>query len=230
MIYATDLEGKITKINLTDQGTLYESTILFDAESDNNNGRYIYTRPEVTINNDNNLWLYFGTGNTQKLQEQSSKVKNRVYGIKDKDFPNFVTVSPGDVSKCKTFPDCPGGTDLGWYVNLDNSKKLTAEPTVDKDRVYFPLYEPNTADICKTGTAWLTAYDTTCGESVLNVNMGKGVLSKVVKQENNLYIGISGESKADIAGFTTKDNLITGKSKAKAITGAVQLESWKENY
>ena len=30
------------------------------------------------------------------------QIKNRLYGIKDKDFPNFVTVnSPGDVSKCK---------------------------------------------------------------------------------------------------------------------------------
>ena len=175
--------------------------------------------------------MYFGTGNTQKLQEQSNKVQNRLYGIKDKDFPNFVIVDPpGDVSKCKTAPTCPGGTDLGWYVDLNNSKKLTAEPTVDKDRVYFPLYEPNTADICKTGTAWLTAHDTTCGESVLNVNMGKGVLSKVVKQGDNLYIGIAGEANTSITGFTSKDNLITGKSKAKAITGAVQLESWKENY
>ena len=52
MIYATDLEGKITKVNLTDKGTLYQSTTLFTAESTSANGRYIYTRPEVTINND----------------------------------------------------------------------------------------------------------------------------------------------------------------------------------
>ena len=67
-------------------------TTLFTAEATSANGRYIYTRPEVTINNDNNLWLYFGTGNTQKLQEQSSQVQNRLYGIKDVNFPNFVTL------------------------------------------------------------------------------------------------------------------------------------------
>ena len=78
--------------------------------------------------------MYFGTGNTQKLQSQSSQVKNRLYGIKDKNFPNFVTVNPtGNVSMCKTAPVCPRDTDLGWYVELKNSKKLTAEPTVDKD-------------------------------------------------------------------------------------------------
>ena len=253
MIYATDLEGKVTKINLTENfiidtdqnSSSYNSiirpvasdkpihqTTLFTAESTSANGRYIYTRPEVTINNDNNLWLYFGTGNTQKLQEQSSQVQNRLYGIKDVNFPNFVKVNPtGDVSMCRTSPTCPTGTDLGWYVNLQKAQKLTAEPTVDKDRVYFPIYEPSPANNkCGIGSAILMAYDTKCGNSVLNVNMGKGVLSKVVKQGDNLYIGLAGEANKNIAGFTSKDNLITGKSKAKAASGAVQIESWKENY
>ena len=178
------------------------------------------------------MWLYFGTGNTQKLQEQSSQVQNRLYGIKDVNFPNFVKVNPtGNVSMCKTAPNCPGGSDLGWYVNLQKAQKLTAEPTVDKDRVYFPIYEPSPANNkCGIGSAILMAFDTKCGNSVLNVNMGKGVLSKVVKQGDNLYIGLAGEANKNIAGFTSKDNLITGKSKAKASSGAVQIESWKENY
>ena len=205
---------------------------MFNAQSTSENGRYIYTRPEVTINNDNNLWLYFGTGNTQKLHEQSNKIKNRLYGIKDIDFPKYLNIStPGDVSKCKTSPNCPQPNDQGWYIDLQNYQKLTAEPTVDKDRVYFPIYEPTTGkNACNTGKAILRAFDTKCGNSLLNVNMGTGVLSKVVKQGDNLYLGISGEANKNISGFTSKDNLITGKSKAKAASGAVQLESWKENY
>ena len=253
LIYATDLEGKITKIDLTEDfvmdtdqnSSTYNSiirsdasdkeihqTTLFTAEATSANGRNIFTRPEVTINSDNNLWLYFGTGNTQKLQAQSSQIQNRIYGIKDVNFPNFVEVNPtGNVSMCKTAPTCPSGTDLGWYVNLNNAKKLTAEPTVDRDRVYFPLYEPSaTNNRCGIGNAYFTAYDTKCGNSLLNVNMGKGVLSKVVKQGDNLYIGLAGEAKGNIDGFTAKDNLITGKSDADEISGAVQLESWKENY
>ena len=141
-------------------------------------------------------------------------------------------VSPtGNVSMCRTSPTCPTGSDLGWYVNLQNAQKLTAEPTVDKDRVYFPIYEPSPANNkCGIGSAILMAYDTKCGNSVLNVNMGKGVLSKVVKQGDNLYIGLAGEANKNIAGFTSKDNLITGKSEAKSASGAVQIESWKENY
>jgi hypothetical protein len=122
-------------------------------------------------------------------------------------------------------------TDLGWYVNLEKSQKLTAEPTVDKDRVYFPIYEPSPANNkCGVGTAILRAYDSKCGNSLLNVNLGKGVLSKVVKQGDNLYIGLAGEADKNISGFTSTDNLITGKSQAKDIGGEAQLEKWKENY
>ena len=117
-------------------------------------------------------------------------------------------------------------------VASQRARKLHSgeEPTVDKDRVYFPLYEPDSTSACKTGNAILTAYDSKCGNSVLNVNMGKGVLSKVVKQGDNLYIGIAGEVNTSITGFTSKDNLITGKSKSLSSSGEVQLESWKENY
>ena len=58
--------------------------------------------------------------------------------------------------------------------------------------------------------------------------MGTGVLSKVVVQGDNLYVGIAGEAK-NVAGFTSTGNLITGKSQAKGSGGKVQLEGWKEN-
>ena len=94
---------------------------------------------------------------------------------------------------------------------------------------YYPIYQPTSGGTgCNTGKALLTAYNSKCGNSVLNVNVGTGVLSKVVVQKDNLYIGIAGEAKENIAGFTSKDNLITGKSKAKG-GGAISVEGWKQN-
>ena len=229
MAYVADLEGKITKINLTDQGTLYEKTTLFDSESNSINGRYLYNRPVMTFN-DGNLWLYFGTGNTQHLQEQQNGIQNRLYGIKDIDFPNFRQVNPTiNVQKCKTFPTCPTSSDKGWYVDL-NERKLSAETTIDKDRVYAPIYQPAMGlKKCDQGEAILGAYDTKCGQSIFNINMGKGVLSKVVVQGDNLYIGIAGKPKENIGeGFTSTGNIITGKSQASGGTGTVQTEYWKE--
>ena len=51
------------------------------------------------------IMVIFGTGNTQKLQEQSTNIKNRVYGIKDKNFPSFSVINnPGTISQCKLLP------------------------------------------------------------------------------------------------------------------------------
>ena len=239
LIYAGDLEGKVSKINLTESFVLnndkminknISTTTVFDAQANTDNGRYIYNSLEATINSDNNLWLYFGTGDTQKLQSQSSQVKNRVFGIKDKDFPNYANISSlGTYSNCSS-SGCPNSSQMGWYIDLDKAKKVTAKPTVDKDRVYFSIYEPSSSSTpCTTGTAFLHAYDSKCGgvKKHFPVNLGKGVAGEVVISGDNLYIGISGEANKSL---TSKDSLITIKSEAKAASGAVQLESWKENY
>ena len=238
LIYAGDLEGKVSKINLTESFVLnndkminknISTTTVFDAQANTDNGRYIYNSLEATINSDNNLWLYFGTGDTQKLQSQSSQVKNRVFGIKDKDFPNYANISSaGTYSNCSS-SGCPNSSQIGWYVELDKAKKVTAKATVDKDRIYFPTYEPSSSSTpCNTGTAYLHAYDTKCGSLVANfpINLGKGVAGEVVISGDNLYIGISGEANKSLE---SKNNLITLKSKSKGASSAVQLESWKEN-
>ena len=231
LVYAFDLEGKITKINLTDQGNLYDQTEIFDSESSTTNGRFLYKKASATIIDDK-LWFYYGTGNTQKLQDKTSNTLNRLYGIKDKYFPNFTSVTtPPTIKQCKTAPNCPNSADTGWYVNLKNGQKLSDEPTIDNDRVYFPIYEPTDGvNVCKTGKAILSAYSSTCGNSLLNINLGAGVLTQVVKNNDNLYVGLSGEADTSGTGFSDKDNLLTGKSQSKSTGGKVQLEGWKENY
>ena len=231
MVYAADLEGKISKINLTDVGTLYQTSTFFDVQSSSSNGRYLYNSPEATINSDGNLWLYFGTGNTQKLQEQSTSVQNRVYGIRDTNFPRSTpTISKNTAQYCSK-SSCPASNDIGWYSDLPNSRKLTAEPTIDKDRVYFPLYEPTYGvNACKTGKAILSAYDSLCGNAVLITEVGTGVLSKVLIRKDRLYMGISGTAANNVSGFTNKDNLLSTQSKAVNQGKQVQIESWRENY
>lgn len=227
LVYAADLEGKITKINLTDQGTMYETTILFDAQSTNENGRYIFKKPMATIK-DSKFWLYFGTGDMQKLQKQTSSISNRLYGIKDKDFPNYKTISPtGTVAQCKTGSNnCPSTADLGWYIGLDKSKKVTAKPTIDKNVVYFPVYEPKTAgNVCDTGDAVLYTANLICG-SATQRRLGKGVSSEVVIQGKNLIIGISGEADKNLK---SKDNLISLRSTQQSSSQKVTLDGWKEN-
>ena len=234
MVYVPDYEGKITKINLTSSGTLYQSTQLFDADSSTTNGRYILNGAETTINS-NTLWLYFGTGNSEKLQDQISGTENRLYGIKDVNFPNFVSLgSPGTISNCKnttTVSSCPTSSDLGWYINLPNAQKLTAQPTIKNSAVYFPIYEPTTGTrICNTGKAILKATGTTCGDSLLSVTLGTGVLSKVTTSGTKVIVGISGTADtSQAAGFAKKDNLITGEQVSTTSSAIIEVETWTEN-
>jgi len=235
MVYALDYEGKITKINLTSAGTLYQSTQLFDADSSTTNGRYILNGAETTINSDN-LWLYFGTGNSEKLQDQISGTENRLYGIKDVNFPNFASLgSPGTVANCSNVTSqvpCPiPGSNIGWYINLPNAQKLTAQPTIKNSSVYFPIYEPTTGvNICSSGKAILKATGTTCGDSLLSATLGTGVLSKVTTTGTKIIVGISGKADTtQTTGFTQKDNLITGDQVSTTSDATIEVEAWREN-
>jgi type IV pilus assembly protein PilY1 len=72
MVYFNDLEGKITKINLTNQtkddALLYNQTTLFNLRGKVSNGRYNYHSMDATIGKDtNDFWLFGGTGNYERI-------------------------------------------------------------------------------------------------------------------------------------------------------------------
>ena len=235
MVYAADYEGKLTKINLTSNGTMYDQVQLFDSETTTANGRYIFFGAEPGIVS-GNVWLYFGTGDMQHIQEQSSSVQNRMYGIKDVNFPNFVVPSTlGTIAQCKktNTPNgiCPTDADLGWYVDLEKSQKVTAQATIssNNESVYFSVYEPSTGEnICQAGDAYLKANTTNCGETIFSEKVGKGVLTKVVTTGNNIVVGISGTANVSSSNLSVKDNLISGKQLGNPLS-LISVETWREN-
>ena len=67
LVYLNDLEGKITKFNLTNMSTdnqnlpiaMYDSTTLFNVGATPQNGRYMYHSMDAGFNKgSNNLWMY----------------------------------------------------------------------------------------------------------------------------------------------------------------------------
>ena len=92
MVYINDLEGKITKINLTNQKevNLYAQTTLFTLRANKINSRYNYHSMDATIGKDtNNFWLFGGTGNYNRIGSAKPWMDNILYGVKDKDYPYF---------------------------------------------------------------------------------------------------------------------------------------------
>mgnify|MGYP000077945430 CR=1 FL=1 len=196
LAYISDLEGKITKVNLTnmpDDGAgntikLYDKTTLFTAGSTKANGRYMYHAMDATIGDTTNtMWMFAGTGDYERINDTTSGVQNYMLGIKDRDYPLYKEVATpakaDDITNCKnttndtTGASCPKNADKGWYITLSNFAKVTAEPTVVKGQAYFPIYEPTKSlNKCSLGDAYICGVDDECGTNIssqLGQSMGQ---------------------------------------------------------
>ncbi|MDB2415489.1 PilC/PilY family type IV pilus protein, partial [Rickettsiales bacterium] len=161
VVYFGDLEGKLWKINLTDQGTLYETSKLFDAESDNTNTRYLFHQNAATLDNEGNLIQYFGSGDQQSLGDVDANIANRIYGFKSTpimtSFPTTAMSTVADMADVSGGV-CPTDTEDGWYLDLDANEKVTAKATIKNGVVYFPRYTPDETNICSSGEAKLSSH------------------------------------------------------------------------
>ena len=189
LAYIGDLEGKITKINLTniEDSTfdIYDQTTLFSLNSSVENGRYLYHMMDAGIGHDTRqLWLFGGTGNFADINSASAGMDNILFGVRDFDYPNYAPVSsPGNAddddesgscvntSTIGAAADCPvTPSDSAWIYHLDNTntgymnRKASAPPTVYRGNVYFPVYKPFPGlDKCNLGSAYICSADDECG-------------------------------------------------------------------
>ena len=255
LVYINDFEGKINKFNLTNMTqdgfgnsiNLYDSTVLFSAGSNQTNGRYMYHSMDATIGqSSNSLWLFAGTGDYERIGSTASGMSNLMLGINDPHYPNYKEVTKAikaaDLTKCKNTtndgtgakcPQVPG--DVGWYITLNKSQKVTAEPTVSSGLVYFPIYQPSSSvNKCSLGDAFICAVDDECGTNASsrlgafkNKNdtckyVGQGVLSRIVIFANKLFANIAGQSTGSKKDLVILDGAAGGTTSYRS--------SWRQNY
>ena len=199
------------------------------------------------------LVLFGGTGDYLNLNDimiNSSSVKNIMYGIKDVHFPYFGHVNDplqaDKLTKCKntttdkTGAECPESGDLGWYIELDDNKKVVAEPTIKGNIVYYPIFKPSDKNTvsCGSGYAYICAVDAECGTNISDefpnnpssqqgeecYYVGTGVLSKIVAHGSKLYVNISGITPTN----PDKDDLVVIEALSSAIEN--YRNSWRENF
>ena len=194
----------------------------------------------------NSLWLYAGTGDYERIGDTTSTNNNMMFGIADPDYPlyrNIATATKAaDLSKCKnttkdasgaSCPQLPG--DVGWYISLENSQKVSAEPTVSSGLVYFPIYQPSSSvNKCSLGDAFICGVDDECGtnfsyklgglrnKTAACKYVGQGVLSRIVVFADKLFANIAGQSTGK------KKDLVTLDAAAGGTTGF--RSSWRQNY
>ena len=243
MAYVVDLEGQVWKINLTNTGTWGAATRLFDTEASMNNGRLVFNQPALAIGSEFKLWLYFGTGNSEKLQDTFGS-ENRLYGIRDKDFPAFNSGQQPFTVKSPECNDatsgniaCPPYPGKGWYRDLDPNEKVTGRPLVYDRTVYFPYYLPLTTNPCKPGEGFLAALDYQCGKKREIIKLGPGIPTAPSIRDGKIYLGISSPGGAGPGGpggglppgWKRTGNLIIGTT-PPGFSGQLTFETWRELY
>ena len=146
LVYLADLEGKITKINLTNMEfnyeydetnntikpkpsflDLYDQTTLINLEASRLfNNRFMYHSLEAGIGaRYNKLWLYGGTGdflNLNDLNINPSSVDNLMFGIKDVHFPYFGQVN--DAATADKLTNCKDTTTDSTGANCPENADL----------------------------------------------------------------------------------------------------------
>ncbi len=94
LVYVNDLEGKITKINLSNStkngAKLFDQTTLFRLNSNIDNARYSYFGMDAGIGVSYGKFMLFGsTGNFTDLGGREDEMDNILYGVTDPDYPFF---------------------------------------------------------------------------------------------------------------------------------------------
>ena len=194
MIYVTDIEGNVWKVDMTGNTANFKKNILFDAEGDTLNQRYTFY-DMAAAEFQEKIWLYFGTGNIQDVglvddDVKKIKIKNRIYGIKDKNFPSFIEIDDTTeknlltsqnyeqgsltIKECSDGSPCPPRDEqLGWYTNMKDdsgnetkNEKVTGKVLVTNKKVYVTRYQPQINKPCEAGKAYLSSHKYNCGSGV----------------------------------------------------------------
>jgi type IV pilus assembly protein PilY1 len=94
LVYINDMEGKITKINLTSDKKLFDQQAIMNLKASDTNKRLSYFEMDAAMGTSTgNFWLFGGTGDFNRISEIDdfvSLMDNIVYGIRDYDFPYFI--------------------------------------------------------------------------------------------------------------------------------------------
>ena len=241
LVYINDIEGKIAKINLTDQGTLYSNNQLFSFSDSATNVRFMFQSMEATLRmvpdasdaqNEQlirTLWLFAGTGNHNNINDTTNADDNNMLiGIQDTDYP-LPTVSSSlsnvDLSECLQANKGNGCFTIpsNWRIDV-GTNKLTAEPSIYNRTVYFPIYEPPADSRCLIGDGYICpARDT--GEiptidTYYNDNSGLGSRAGVGQVNKGKFV--QGQFFYTLSGNSLVNQIPLNEGRVKLIDGPIR--------
>jgi type IV pilus assembly protein PilY1 len=161
-VYVGDVGGQLWKFDVSAAATLTGGLVdnwtgkrLFAASPGQANppaaGEYypaqaIYATPTMTYDESGVLWVFFGTGDRNHPNNEST---NRFYGIKENtDMTNGQTLDESDLVNVTDTYETAG---QGWYFTLASDEKVLAAATVFNKVVFFSTFTPTETASCTGG-------------------------------------------------------------------------------
>ena len=185
--YVGDLGGQMWAFNIPygENQSDWTGCRVFASNQTSPNLLQIFYPPALAYGQNNDLWLYFGTGDTEDLDNINSSRSNEFIAINTagtQGLGECVGTPPNNTPYNEnnlTLTDptstsyTPPSTSDGWYITLNGQgEKLAGPPTVYDGIVYFTTYIPPAQGTCGYGTPKLYAvnYLTGAGEISTSAN------------------------------------------------------------
>ncbi len=234
-----------------DNTNLFELNLAFRAKGTLANDRFGFNQVATTVvqnddGDDVSIFNYFGTGDQSRIQRRISSINNRIFGVKDSDFPGHTLTDTGIGKTALTSlninaEECTTDVTQNWYSDTYSKSSLVPEPksgSVDwtkvigraglfKKNVYFSIYRPESKSCPLTGSSQIIQISDGCG-GVTEYNVGEGlVTAPVIDNRGNIYAGVSNIPADKSVGGAGVDN-ITQLGDGEEAEGGVDFKSWRE--
>ena len=216
--YFTDLQGQLWKYNLSktsldeDNDNLFDLNLAYRAEGTLANDRFGYNQVATTIVQDdgggNILFNYFGTGDLSRIQRRDPAINNRIFGIRDADFPNSGLAVSGigkDASTSQNIDDAECISDIkqNWYANTDavttlafrgtaigENTKVVGRAALYNKSIFYSIYQPEAIGCPVYGASQIIEIKDGCG-GVSQYDVGEGMITAPVADDRgNVYVGV----------------------------------------
>jgi type IV pilus assembly protein PilY1 len=255
LVYFTDLHGQLWKLNLSkksldDADDVYQLNRLFKSESTISKDRQGFNQLASTVVSSNQVFHYFGTGDQVYPQKRDPLNNNRIFGIRDQDFPSYITTKSGDLSVTanpsliknadgliNNISDLTACSSSNWYTNAYSRTTMALASTdytkvIGRGRLFnksisFSIYRPEDKTCPIYGRSQLIELNTeTCASSVKTVATGLAV-APIADTKGNVYVGVSNlQPGTSVA--SGRDNIFKTTSPASSTSQKIKIKSWRE--
>jgi len=222
--YFPDLTGQVWKLDMSKTGldetnsSMWTLTKAFRSEGTLANDRFGYNQMATTLVNSSapigtHVFNYFGTGDQAHVQRRDATIKNRIYGVKDLDFPGTDLATTGSsktitssgifkISGADASSSWCSSVDVpGWYADVldvssldtgaDDFIKVVGRALAASDDVYFSLYRPDDLACPIGGKSQVVKMIKSCAGGYSVIATGAGLsTAPVMDSKGNIYVGV----------------------------------------